>query len=150
MTTPATNHPTALRRALLLDAAASGTMGVLLLLAAGPVAQPLGLPVSLLRWAGVTIVPFAALLVWVARRANLPRDLVRTIVGANALWVIGSVLLLASGWVRPTALGELFVLLQAAAVAGFAYLEYRGLRRDNARLRSAPATTGRFGEEHGR
>jgi hypothetical protein len=51
------------------------------------------------------------------------------------LWVIGSVLLLASGWVSPTLLGELFVQLQAAAVAGFAYLEYRGLRRDGGRLR---------------
>jgi hypothetical protein len=45
-----------------------------------------------------------------------------------------SLLLLASGWVKPTWLGELFVLLQAAAVGVFAYLEYGGLRRERARV----------------
>ena len=150
MTTAATNRPTALRRALLLDAAASGTMGVMLFLAAGLVAHPLGLPVGLLRWSGVILIPFAGLLVWVATRASASPDAVRTIIGANVLWAVGTVLLLTSGWVKPTLLGEFFVLLQAAVVAGFAYLEYRGLRRGRAWPQRVPNAAGRHGEEHGR
>jgi hypothetical protein len=129
MTREATNNQVSLRRVLLVDAGASGTMGIALLLAAGPAAHVLGLPVGLLRWVGVILVPFAAVLAWVATRARMPQHVVRTIVVANALWVLGSVLLLASGSVAPTRLGELFVLLQAVAVAGFAYLEYNGLGR---------------------
>lgn len=125
-----TNQPNALRRALLLDAAATGGMGVLLLVAAGSLESLLGLPVSLLRYAGAPLVPFAALLLWVATRAHAPRSLAWTIFGANVLWTVASVLLLLSGLVVPTLLGGIFVVLQAAVVAGFAYLEYSGLRRD--------------------
>ena len=125
-------HPAALRRALLLDATASGAMGVLLLLAAGPLEPLLGLPAGLLRWAAVVLVPFAAFLIWVAGRADERRGLVRMIIAANLLWAAGSVLLLVSGWVAPTRLGVLFVLAQAAAVVGFVYLEYAALRRARA------------------
>jgi len=65
------NRPTALRRALLLDSAASGTMGLLLLLAAGALQPMLGLPLGLLRWTGVVLIPFAALLVAVAVSARV-------------------------------------------------------------------------------
>ena len=139
MTNAQTIHSTALRRALLLDAAASGAMGAILLLAAGPLEPLLGLPAGLLRWAAAVLVPFTALLIWVAGRARAPRGIVRAIVVGNALWTVGSVLLLASGRVTPTGLGVLFVLAQAAAVAAFAYLEYRGLHRASVPPRSATA-----------
>ncbi len=124
-----TSQPNALRRALLLDAAASGGMGVLLLVAASSLESLLGLPLSLLRYAGAVLVPFAAIVVWVATRAHVLRGLAWTIFGANVLWTVASVLLLVSGLVVPTVLGGIFVLVQAAVVAGFAYLEYSGLRR---------------------
>jgi hypothetical protein len=123
-----TNQPNALRRALFLDAAASGGMGVVLLVAAGPLAGLLGLPPSLLRSVGVFLVPFAAMLLWVARRRDALPGITRAIVVGNVLWVVASGLLLVSGVVTPTLLGEIFVLAQAAAVLIFAYLEYRGLR----------------------
>ena len=134
-----TIHSTALRRALLLDAAASGAMGAILLLAAGPLEPLLGLSAGLLRWAAAVLVPFTALLTWVAGRARAPRGIVRAIIGGNVLWTVGSVLLLASGRVTPTRLGVLFVLAQAAAVAAFAYLEYHGLHRAWVPPRSATA-----------
>ncbi len=134
MTTQPTNDASALRRALLLDAAVSGTMGVLLVLAAGPAADPLGLPMSLLRWVGIVLIPFAAHLAWVATRARDPRGPARAIVWTNVVWTVGSVLLLVSGVLRPTRLGEAFVLVQAAAVAGFAYLEHVALRRADGAL----------------
>jgi hypothetical protein len=150
MTTKATNQSTALRHAVLVDAAVSGTMGVLLSLGAGLLAHPLGLTVALLRWTGVILIPFAAHLLWVATRANASPDAVRAIIGVNVVWAVGTPLLLVSGWMKPTPLGELFVLLQAVVVAGFAYLEYRGLRREGASLQPVPNNARRYGEEHGR
>jgi hypothetical protein len=121
-----------LRTALLVDAAASGAMGLLCAAAAAPIAQALLLPEPLLRWAGLALLPFAALLVWLAGRATSPgRGLRRAlwlVVVGNALWAIDSVLLLLTGWVSPNALGAGFVLAQAVAVAGFTWFEASGLR----------------------
>jgi hypothetical protein len=47
----------------------------------------------------------------------------------NALWAMGSVALLLSGWVAPNLLGAGFVLFQAAVVAGFAVLQSQGVRK---------------------
>jgi len=122
------NSPNALRRVLLLDAAASGGMGVLLLVAADSLGSLLGLPLNLVRSVGVFLVPFGVFLVWVATRRYALPAITRAIVIGNVLWVIASVWLLVSGLVKPTLLGEVFVLAQAAAVVVFAFLEYRGLR----------------------
>lgn len=132
MTTHPTNLPTTLRRVLLLDAATSGTMGVLLVLAGGAAAEPLGLSAALLRWVGAVLLPFAAYLVWIATRARDPHDSARGVIWTNVLWSIASVLLLVTGGLSPTLLGEVFVLLQAAVVAAFAYAEYVGVRRAGA------------------
>lgn len=118
-----------LRRALLLDAGVSGAAAVLLL-AGGPLLSPLlGLPQALLVWAGIAMVPFVVLLVVVARRSASSRMTLVDIVALNALWVAASLGLLVSGLVAPTALGYVFVLAQAAAVALFATLQFLGLRR---------------------
>jgi hypothetical protein len=55
--------------------------------------------------------------------------LVFAIVACNALWALDSVLLLVTGWVEPTILGEVFVVGQATVVAVLAELEFIGLRR---------------------
>ena len=136
MTRETTNRREPLRRALVFDTVASGIMGVLLVLTAGPLQHLLGLPAGLLRWSGVMLVPFAGLLSWIATREHMSRDAVATIIGGNVLWVVASILLLVSDWVTPTWLGEVFVLLQAAAVSVFAYLEYDGLRQERTRLAS--------------
>jgi len=119
---------TTLRRVILLDTAASGTMGLLFLVGAGLIDQPLGLPADLLRWTGLVLVPFAAGLLWMATRASISLEAVRSVVVLNVVWAVGTPPLLLTDWVSPTLLGELFVLVQAAAVAGFAYLEHRASR----------------------
>jgi hypothetical protein len=119
----------ALRRALLLDALASGAAGLLLLVAAGPLDGMLGLPTALLRWAGAVLVPFAAGLVYLARRPHVSARAAWAVVVANVLWAVDSALLLATGWVAPTAFGTAFVLAQAALVAAFAVAEHAALRR---------------------
>jgi hypothetical protein len=96
---------TFLSRALLLDAVATGATALLLLAAAGLLAGVLGLPEPLLRYAGLLLVPFVALVAWAGTREQAPRHVVRAIIVANAAWLIASVLLLLSDWVQPTVLG---------------------------------------------
>jgi hypothetical protein len=118
-----------LRRLLRLDAATCAATGALLALAAPALEPPLGLPAALLREVGVALVPFAALLLWIARAPRPARGAVWAVVAANALWVAASVALLPSGLVAPTPLGGAFVLAQAAVVAALAWLEYAAVRR---------------------
>lgn len=118
-----------LRLALLADALASGAMGVLLAAGADPLAAWLGLPLALLREVGLLLIPYAALLIYLATRAATPRLPAQLIVAGNVLWVVGSVALLVSGLVAPTALGTAFVVAQALIVAILVELQVMGLRR---------------------
>lgn len=118
-----------LRRALQADALASGAMGLLLTLAAGPLEELLGLPRALLLGAGIGLLPFALALGWLANRQTLQRAWVWAVLAINAVWVVDSLSLLALGWVEPTLLGKVFVIGQAVAVAVLAELEFFGLRR---------------------
>jgi hypothetical protein len=128
------NSSSFLRWVLIVDAASSGAMGLLLIVAANLLAPMLGLPVVLIDTAGVSLVPFAALVGWVGTRQNLPRPGVWAIIACNAVWSVDSILLLVSGYVAPTALGYAFVVGQALFVAVLAELEYLGLRRSAASI----------------
>ncbi len=129
-TRPAAIRPSRLLRlALAGDAAASGAMGLLTLAGGAALAGVLGLPAGLLQGAGAFLLPYAALVGWMARREALPAWLGWLVVGGNAVWAADSLLLLASGWVAPTGLGIAFVVAQALAVAGFAAAQYAGLSR---------------------
>ncbi len=118
-----------LRRALLVDAAASAATGLLLALGAQHLTDLLGLPVALMRYAGTSLLPFAAIVLLVGLRANPPRAAVIAIIAYNALWAIDSLLLLASGFVNPTLIGTAFVIAQAVTVGTFATLQWIGLKR---------------------
>src|SRR2546430_17211840 len=124
------SHPSPfLRKALLLDAAASGATGLLLIAGAGLLDGLLGLPVALMREAGLILVPYVAFVAWVGTRQGIVRGAVWAIIAANALWALASVCLLVSGLVAPTLLGYAFVLAQAAVVAFLGELQYAGLKR---------------------
>jgi hypothetical protein len=118
-----------LRFALLADSAASGAVGLLVLLGGPALAGLLGLPAALLQGAGLLLLPYAAFVWWLSRRDAMPAWWAWTVIGVNLAWVADSGLLLLSGWVAPTGLGVAFVLAQAAAVLGFALLQWAGLRR---------------------
>ena len=121
-----------LRRALLLDAGASGATALLVIAGAGLLEGLLGLPAALLRGAGIILIPYVAFVAYAATRDTISRSAVWAIVVANGLWAIASGLLLASGWVAPTGLGYAFVIGQAAVVALLGELQYIGLRRPEA------------------
>lgn len=126
-----------LRNALALDAAACAGMGLLLAMAAGPLAAPLGLPETLLRGAGILLLPCAALLAVLASRRILPRFAVYAVIGINLVWIVDSLAILLMGWFAPTGLGIAFVLGQAAAVAIVTELEVIGFRRSPALVEGA-------------
>jgi len=127
--TAATDRSSFLRRVVLVDAATCVAMGLLLSLAANMLAPLLELPIRLLEYAGLSLLPIAAFIAWVATRSNLSRLGVRVVIAGNAAWVAGSALLLVSGWVSPNLLGSGFIAAQAATVVLLAGLEYVGLSR---------------------
>jgi hypothetical protein len=129
-TRPAAIRPAPLLRlALAADAAGSGATGLLALAGGAALAGPLGLPAGLLQAAGAFCLTYAALVAWMARRAELPAWSVWLVIGGNLVWTADSLLLLVSGWVAPTGLGIAFVTAQALAVAGFAAAQWVGLAR---------------------
>lgn len=122
-------NQTLLQRALLLDAVITGATGALMAGGAGLLTGLLALPASLLLYAGLALLPFAAFVAYTATRPAVSPGAAWAIVFINVLWAVDSVALLFTGWVAPSALGYGFVLFQAAVVAGFAALQVVGLRR---------------------
>ncbi|WP_422365715.1 type II toxin-antitoxin system RatA family toxin [Pelagibius sp.] len=125
-----------LRTALKANAALSLTTGVILIIAAGPLAawmSPLaealfGLStVALLRLTGIELLVFAALPFWVSRQARLSIPLTRLVIALDLLWIAGSAALIL---VLPQALttgGVWVVGLSALLVLDFVLLQGFGL-----------------------
>ena len=125
----------AVRAFLKLDALASGVLGVVLAALSVVLEQPLGLPVGLLVPAGLFLVAFAAGLWYLSGREAVRRAAVSEVILINVLWVVASVVVVIAGWFSPTDLGTVFILLQAAAVGGFAALQYAAVRRTGSAVR---------------
>src|SRR5687768_12982275 len=94
---------TKLRFALLADAVASGATGLMTIAGADLLTGLVGLPVALMREAGLLLVPYVTLVAYVGTRQNSPHGAVKAIIALNVLWVLASVGLLVSGFVAPTA-----------------------------------------------
>jgi len=118
-----------LRFALLADALASGAMGVLMAAGAGLLSAFLGLPASLLFWAGAILIPFALLVAWAGTRDAPQGSVVGAIVLVNLAWVVGSFVLFGLLPQAPGALGYAFVIAQALAVLLLALMQWIGLSR---------------------
>jgi hypothetical protein len=118
-----------LRQALVADAATSAAFGLLMLIGAGPLSGVLGLPETLLRIAGLVLLPYAGFIGWLGVRETIQKPVAWAVVLGNALWVADSLLLLVSGWVVPTSAGYAFVIAQALVVLMYAEFQYVGLWR---------------------
>lgn len=118
-----------LRTLLRVDAATCATMGALLALGAGPIAAVTAIPEGLLGAAGVALLPIAAFMAAVAQRAAPWRPGAWLVVGGNALWVLGSLALMAGNWIAPNTLGHVFIAAQAMVVAALTVAETGALRR---------------------
>ena len=118
-----------LRLALRLDAAVTGLNGAAYLVAAPVLDDVLGLPGGLLRGAGAFLLVYAGAVWLVGSGARISAPAVEAVVVTNVLWAIGSVVAVGTGAGSPTTVGAVWLVLQAAVVAGFAALQIAGLRR---------------------
>jgi hypothetical protein len=121
-----------LRWVLVADSATCLITGLLMILGSTVLARFLGLPSELLRYAGISLLPFTAFLVYLTSRETLSPAAIWTVIVLNVLWTADSFLIIATGWITPTEVGYAFVACQALGVAMFAGLEYVGLRKSAA------------------
>jgi len=118
-----------LRQALLLDAFASGTMGLAMTAASGPIAGLLDLPMPFVLYIGIFLIAFALFLLALTRQERPAPSLVWLVIVGNAGWVVASIAILFTDLIAPNTLGAIVIVAQAAAVALFAELEFIGQRR---------------------
>lgn len=114
-----------LQSILKLDAATCAAMGGLLILGSGPVAQLTKISAPLLFWAGLLLIPVAGFMAVCTLADRVPVSATIVVVAGNALWVLASLALPLAGLIVPNGLGWAFLLIQAAAVALLAGLEWR-------------------------
>ncbi len=117
-----------LRFTLKLDAVVCAIAGVALVALPGILGRALGVPAVALVVTGLVLLAWAVRLWLLGSRGTISRRAAWTVIGINALWTAGSVVL-AFGWAALTAAGTAVLLVQAVAVFAFADLEYVGLRR---------------------
>jgi len=118
-----------LRVALRVDSIASALSGLAFLGTQEMFENLYGLPPAVTVPTGVFLLVFAAG-VWLA---SSPRTLnpkaVIAVIALNIIWVAATIVTLAAGLLPLTALGVGFAIVQAAAVAVIAELEFIGLRK---------------------
>jgi hypothetical protein len=117
------------RAALLIDAVASGLTAALLIAGADLLRDWLGLPVVLMREAGLILAVYVALVVVAATRPQVSPRAVWAVIVTNLLWAVASFAILETGMIAPTTLGIVFVAGQALAVLALGALQYAALRR---------------------
>jgi hypothetical protein len=118
-----------LRFALIADAAATAATGLLMVVANDILSVWLGIPTTLLWYTGLVLLPYAAIVGYLGSRTYVARTAVWIVIAANLAWALDSVLLVVSGWIDMTMLGNGFVIFQAVVVAALAELQYLGLRQ---------------------
>ena len=91
-----------LRRVLLADAAVSTVCGALMAFGAALLEPLLGIGATLLVPAGLALFPYAAYLVWLARRRAVPRAAVWIPIVLNVVWAADCLLVLFGGRYAPT------------------------------------------------
>jgi hypothetical protein len=126
--TVTTQNTGLVRIALKLDAVVTGANGAAYLALGSVLDEPLGISASVLHPVGAFLLLFAAAVWSVATRPTVSRTAVMTIVAANAVWALDSVLSAALDWGTPSTLGTVWIVLQAAVVAGFAAFQAYAVR----------------------
>jgi hypothetical protein len=117
-----------LRTVLRLDAVVTGVNGAAYLAAAPLLSELLGVPSGALRGLGAFLLAYTAGVALVAARPVVSAGATEVVVGANLLWAAASVAAVATDRFDLTTTGAVWVLLQAAVVAGFAALQLTALR----------------------
>ncbi len=119
-----------LRLALRANVGFSALTGLVLLVAATPIAELMGVGMpTLLLVLGIGLIAFAAWLAWRTVRPEIDPAEAWAIVGLDVAWVVASaaVLVFASHWFSPA--GQWIVGIVALIVADLAIFEYLGIRK---------------------
>lgn len=127
-----------LRIALGADAVSSAILGIACAAGAAPLSSLLGLPEPLLRYAGLALLPWAAVVGFLVTRETLRPGFVWAVIVVNVLWAVDSFGLLFGNQVQPNVLGTAFVVVQAVAVLALAECQMIAMRRSRS-LRVATA-----------
>ena len=99
--------------------------------AAGLIGELIGLPARLLAVAGLSLLPYAAFLAWLATRSAVPRAAAWAPVLLNVVWAVDCIALgVMQADAGPLLIG--FIAVQVVTVLTFAELEFGGLRRSPA------------------
>ena len=124
------SHEGLLRNTLRGNAIFSVISGLVFAFAAGPAANFMGLPSPIILIAiGLGLLPFAYMVHRIATGSPLNAAGAKTIIALDAIWVVGSYLVLLLAWASLTVGGRWFVALQAEAVFLFALFQMIGVRR---------------------
>ena len=118
-----------LRLALVADAAVTGANAVVYLASAFVLDSVLGVPAELLLALGAFLAVYSGFVLRLATRPSIPRRGVMVVIDANVAWAAASLLVLGLDTFTPDAAGQIWIALQAVVVAGFAALQYAGLRQ---------------------
>ena len=121
--------PKFLRNVLWADAAAGAGSSLLHLLAAGLLAELLGVPHGVLAMSGVALLVYVAMATYLAACEPIPRAGVSMLIAANWAWVGACAVVFMMNASVLTPLGQAYVVVHALAVAALAELEWFGLRR---------------------
>lgn len=121
-----------LKLALVVDAAASGAIGIVQLAVPGMLGDALQLPLPLLGETGIFLVGYALMLLALASLRTAWTLAIRVIIFGNIGWALACLALAATGILAQSGLGTAYLAFQALAVLLFAGLEYAGLRASQA------------------
>ncbi len=117
-----------LRRTLFANATFSILTGTIVAIVGGTLLAELGVPeIVPAEISGLMLIFFGLFVGWSAMRIVMPIATIWLIVGLDAGWVLGSVLL--SVFLSLPPIGSTVVLVTAVAVLIFAILQITGLRR---------------------
>lgn len=79
---------------------------------------------------GAILVGYALVLLWLSNQASIPNWAAWLVIAGDVAWVLGSALLLITGWMPLTQTGKWLVAGIGDIVALFAIVQYLGLRRN--------------------
>jgi len=116
-----------LKLALRLDAVVTGANGLAYLALAKPLEDLLGLDAGHSVAIGVFLLVYAAAVWAISGRTH--RWAVTAVIEANVVWSVLSVVAVATGWLSLNTVGNVWAIMQAVVVAGFAGVQYAALRR---------------------
>jgi len=122
-----------LRGAFKVDAIASITSGLAYIVANGALSDLFGLPPAFLLAIGAFSVAYGSYAWYLGSRPRVSPSAGRAIGIGNLGWAAASIAMVVLGWHDPTTTGSVWIVMQAALVAGFADAQLLGARRITAR-----------------